>query len=82
MNEAYAEVYNKFPVFSKDKTHFVRRQDEVGIRGLLAFKTVCVVGVLMFPLAVYIIQVAFSGPISDFRTSNQMLNGILTYLRK
>lgn len=69
------------PVFNKQKTKFVREQDEVGMRGLLAFRTVCIVGAMLLPLAVYIIQVVFSGPIADYQTENQVLNVVFEYLR-
>lgn len=69
-----------FPAFNKGRTTFVGHQEEVGMRGLLAFRTVCIVGALLLPLAVYVMQVVFSGPISNLQTGNQMLNDALLLL--
>lgn len=69
------------PIFNKQKSKFVREPDEVGMRGLLAFRTVCMVGALLLPLSVYIIQVVFSGSIGNYQTENQVLNVVLECLR-
>lgn len=68
------------PVFNRQKTQFVREREEPGMRGLLAFRTLCMVGALMLPVIVYIIQVIFNGPISNLQTGNQLINSILPYL--
>lgn len=70
-----------FPIFIKQKTKFEREQEEIGMRGLLAFRTVCMVGALMLPLAVYIIQVVFSGPIANYQAGNQVLDVVFECLR-
>lgn len=68
------------PVFNKQKSKFVREQDEVGMRGLLAFRTVCMVGAMLLPLAVYVIQVVFRGSIGNLQTDNQLVQSILPFL--
>lgn len=68
------------PVFNRQKTEFAREQEEAGVRGLLTFRTLCMVGALMLPLAVYIIQVVFSGTIGNLQTGNQLVNSMLPYL--
>lgn len=69
-----------FPAFQKKETDFVHRQEEVGMRGLLAFRTLCMVGVLLLPLAGYIVQVAFGDFFRNLQTENQLINDILPHL--
>lgn len=69
-----------FPGFNKGKNDFVNRREEVGMRGLLAFRTVCVVGALLLPLAGYVAQVALAGTLVSLQTENHILNAILPHL--
>lgn len=68
------------PAFNRQTAQFVREPEEAGMRGLLAFRTLCMVGALMLPLLVYIMQVVFSGQISSYQTDNQLLSDIMRYL--
>lgn len=69
-----------FPAFNKGENDFADRQEEVGMRGLLAFRMVCMVGVLLLPLAGYVIQVVFAGYFSSLQTENSILMDILPNL--
>ncbi|MCM1233101.1 MAG: hypothetical protein NC489_23520 [Ruminococcus flavefaciens] len=69
-----------FPAFNKGENDFAHRQEEVGMRGLLAFRMVCMVGVLLLPLAGYVAQVAFGEYFRNLQTENQLLNDILPHL--
>lgn len=69
-----------FPAFNKRESDFVHRQEEAGMRGLLAFRTLCMVGVLLLPLAGYVVQVAFGDTFRNMQTENQLLNDILPHL--
>lgn len=69
-----------FPVFNKKENDFAGRQEEVGMRGLLAFRTLCMVGVLLLPLAGYVVQVAFGETFRNLQTENQLFNHILPHL--
>lgn len=69
-----------FPAFNKKENDFAHRQEEVGMRGLLAFRTLCMVGVLLLPLAGYVVQVMFGGYFSNLQTENQLLIDILPHL--
>lgn len=68
-----------FPAFVKESS-FTDSPEEVGIRGLLTFRTVCVIGVLLLPLIAYTTQVIFHDSLSNFQTGNQLLNEIIPYL--
>lgn len=67
------------PCFQK-KEKFVQEPEEPGMRGLLAFRTVCVVGALTLPLVVYVIQVVFADFIGNYQTENHIWKEILTLL--
>lgn len=69
-----------FPAFNKRESSFANRQEEVGMRGLLAFRTLCMVGVLLLPLAGYVVQVMFGGYFSNLQTENQLMLEILPHL--
>ncbi len=69
-----------FPAFNKRENTFAHRQEEVGMRGLLAFRTLCMVGVLLLPLAGYVVQVMFGEYFSNLQTDNQLLLDILPHL--
>lgn len=71
-----------FPAFNKGENDFANRQEEVGMRGLLAFRMVCMVGVLLLPLAGYMIQVAAGEYFAGLQTENQLLNNILPYMAR
>lgn len=69
------------PCFNKIEKFVRQEPEEPGIRGLLAFRTVCVVGALMLPLVIYIIQVVCGDLIANFQTENHIWNEILPFLR-
>lgn len=69
-----------FPSLNKQGSDFANRQEEVGMRGLLAFRMVCMVGALLLPLAGYVLQVALGDYFGNLQTGNQLLNDILPYL--
>lgn len=68
------------PVTVKGRTDMGEVQREVGIRGLLACRTVGIVGVSLLPLVVYIIQVVFGQYLSHIQTDNQVLREIILRL--
>lgn len=68
-----------FPAFVKENS-FTDSSEEIGIRGLLTFRTVCVIGALLLPLIAYIIQVIFHASFSNLQTGSQLLNEIIPYL--
>lgn len=69
-----------FPSLNKRGCDSANRQEEVGMRGLLAFRMVCMVGALLLPLAGYVLQVALGDYFGNLQTGNQLLNDILPYL--
>ena len=68
------------PCFNKIEKFVRQEPEEPGIRGLLAFRTVCVVGALMLPLVVYIIQVVCGDLIANYQTENHIWSEILQLL--
>ncbi len=69
-----------FPAFNKQENDFANRQEEAGMRGLLAFRTLCMVGVLLLPLVGYVVQVVFGEYFGSLQTENQLLIDILPHL--
>lgn len=69
-----------FPAFNKGENRFTDRKEEVGMRGLLAFRMVCITGVLLLPLAGYVVQVVCADYFANLQTQNQLVNEILPYL--
>lgn len=51
-----------FPAFNKGESDFARSGEEPGMRGLLAFRMLCMIGVLLLPLAGYVLQVVWDDP--------------------
>lgn len=66
-----------FPAFNKRENNFAGRHEEPGMRGLLACRTACMVGVLLLPLVGYVVQVVFAGTFSNIQTENPVLLDIL-----
>lgn len=64
------------------KTAFVKKPQEIGMRGLLAFREVCVIGILLFPIIVYIMQVVFAGQIMNANFANDTVMEIMRLLGK
>lgn len=69
-----------FPAFNKQENDFAHSQEEAGMRGLLAFRTLCMVGVLLLPLVGYVVQVVFGEYFGSLQTENQLLIDILPHL--
>lgn len=69
------------PCFNKQEKFDLQAVEEPGMRGLLAFRTVCVTGALMLPVLVYIIQVTCGDFISNVQTGNHLLDVILPLLK-
>lgn len=69
-----------FPEFNKGENDFADRQEEGGMRGLLALRMAGMVGVLLLPLAGYVIQVVLAGYFSSLQTENSILMDILPKL--
>lgn len=67
-----------FPGVKKIK--YVKRPQEVGMRGLLAFREVCVIGIMLLPIIVYVIQVVFAGQIRDINVGNDTIMQIVRLL--
>lgn len=49
----------------KENQSFKREVTEVGMRGLLIFRQLCMVGIMILPIAVYVIQVVFHEQLSQ-----------------
>lgn len=69
-----------FPAFNRGENDFRNREEEIGMRGLLVFRTVCMIGLLLLPLAGYVIQVMAGGFFRSISTDNQILNSILPHI--
>lgn len=63
-----------------NKTNYVKQPQETGVRGLLVFREVCVIGLLMFPVFVYIIQVLFARQISAVNVGSDTVMQIIKSL--
>lgn len=50
------------------------------MRGLLAFREVCVIGILLLPIVVYIIQVVFAQQIADANFGSDTIMEIMRLL--
>lgn len=68
-----------FPAFVKESS-FTDSSEEIGIKGLLTFRTVCVIGVLLLPLIAYTAQVIFQNPLSNLQTGSHLLNEVIPYM--
>lgn len=71
-------VVINFPRANKAK--YVKQPQETGMRGLLAFREVCVVGIMMIPIVVYIIQVVFAQQIQNVSVGNDTIMQIVRLL--
>lgn len=70
---------NQFP--GVNKTKYVKQQ-EVGMRGLLIFREVCVVGILLLPIVVYVIQVVFAQQIMNADFGSETVMQLLRLLQE
>lgn len=64
-----------------NKTKYVKQQ-EVGMRGLLIFREVCVVGILLLPIVVYVIQVVFAQQIMNADFGSETVMQLLRLLQE
>lgn len=64
-----------------NKARYVKQQ-EVGMRGLHVFREVCVVGILLLPVVVYVIQVVFAQQIMDASFGSDTIMQIVQQLRE
>ena len=69
-----------FPAFCDHKNGYVRQKAEPGMRGLLAFRMICVSGALLLPAAVYIVQVVFHDTLVGLQTAGGIWSVIAPYL--
>ena len=65
-----------------NKTKYVKQPQEAGMRGLLIFREVCVIGIIMLPIIVYVIQVVFAQQISVANFGNETIMEIIRLLRE
>ncbi len=65
-----------------NKTGFEKKTHESGMRGLLVFREVCVVGLLLLPVIVYMIQVVFAQQILNVNVENNTVMQIIQLLRE
>lgn len=73
-------IFN-FPSFQTQKTSSDNTDEhkEVGMRGLLIFRIICNIGVLMLPLAGYIAQVVLHEYFCTLQTDNLIIQDILPF---
>ncbi len=64
-----------------NKARYVKQQ-EAGMRGLHIFREVCVVGILLLPVVVYVIQVVFAQQIMDASFGSDTIMQIVQQLRE
>ena len=67
--------------FPKREDNYISEKQEPGMRGLLLLRMVCMIGLLLIPVIVYVIQVLFNGTLCQIETSNQVMNEIVELLR-
>lgn len=65
-----------------DKAAYKKQPQEPGMRGLLLFREVCVIGIILLPLIVYVIQVVFAQQISSMQSENDTVMQILRLLKQ
>lgn len=68
-----------FPAFQQNRREYLHVPEEVGMRGVLAFRTICMTGVLLLPLVGYVIQVICSGYLSNLQTDSQILKEVVPF---
>lgn len=64
----------------KDKQSFRRATTEVGMRGLLIFRELCMVGIMFLPVAGYIVQVVFHDQLASINSANEMVRSVIELL--
>lgn len=64
------------------KTRYVKQPQETGMRGLLIFREVCVIGLILSPIILYIVQVIFAQQIMDVNVGNNTVMQIIQLLRE
>lgn len=64
----------------KDNQSFQREEEESGMRGLLLFRELCMIGIMMLPILVYVIQVVFHEQLSHIAAGNGAAAEILKML--
>ncbi len=69
-----------FPRANKKK--YEKLPQEPGMRGLLVFREVCVVGIILLPLIVYMIQVLFARQIMNAAFGNDTIMQVIQMLRE
>ncbi len=65
-----------------NKMGYVKKPQEAGMRGLLAFREVCVIGIILLPIIVYIVQVVCARQIMDANFSSDTVMKIMQLLRE
>lgn len=58
----------------------MKKPQETGMRGLFIFREVCVIGMMLLPIIVYIIQVVFAQQIMDANFSSDTIMEIIRLL--
>lgn len=64
----------------KERQRFKREAAEIGMRGLLIFRELCMVGIMLLPIAVYAVQVVFHDQLASIQSANETVKGILELL--
>lgn len=65
-----------------NRTGYVKRPQEIGMRGLLVFREVCMIGLVLLPIIVYMIQVVFAQQIMGVNVDNNTVMQIMKLLRE
>lgn len=65
-----------------DRAEYRKWPKESGMRGLLVFREVCVIGIILLPLIVYMVQVIFARQIMNAEIGNDTVMQIIRMLRK
>lgn len=63
-----------------NKVRYVKEPQEIGMRGLFAFREMCVIGLMLLPIVVYMIQVVFAQQIMDANFSSDTIMEIMRLL--
>ena len=69
-----------FPAFCSHKDGYVRKEAEPGMRGLLAFRMICMTGALLLPAAVYVVQVVLHNTLVGLQTAGGIWGVLAPYL--
>ncbi len=64
----------------REKTEFIKETEEPGMRGLLVFRELCMVGIMLLPIVCYVLQVVFHDSLAAMQSGNETVKSILELL--